>query len=70
MDTLLKEIKDTGILPGSYFPSRYYPKTWATECPAAVVSTFRDTVDQWADQYPQDVGTAFYAELQRIAAKC
>lgn len=64
----IAEIKATGILPGSYFPSRYYPKTLATENPEAVLDIFREHVTQWLNWYPQDAGTPFYANLKRVAA--
>lgn len=68
MTKQLKAIKATGILPGSYFPSGYYPKTLATQNPEAVLVIYREHVAQWLEWYPEDAGTPFYAELQRIAA--
>ena len=66
MTKLLREIQATGVLPGSYFPSRYYPKTLATEAPGEVVASFRAMVEQWPTWYPQDIGTPFHTELERV----
>ena len=63
----LRAIQETGILPGSYFPSRYYPKTMATEKPEQVITIFKEHVRQWAEWYPQDTDTPFYSNLLRIA---
>jgi len=66
--TILKEIKATGILPASYFPSRAFPHTIATERPLDVMAEFYSHAERWLEHYPQDAGTAFHTNLKRVQA--
>lgn len=62
----IKAIKETDILPGSYFPSRYYPHTLATENPQLVITLFKEHVALWLEWYPQDAESEHYANLKRV----
>ena len=66
MKKLIREIEETGVLPGGYFPSRYYPNALAVCNPGAVIAEYREHVERWLEWYPQDAETPYYAKLRLV----